>query len=455
MKSIINKRVDTRLMFGIIIAMFCAMVLAFQLPVLAANTFPGVYDLVSVNNVDNKGVNSNAAMSGISHDGQRILFTSAATNLPGSNSSSMSAGYIRNMTSGVTNRVDVSTSGVPGDKWSAYYVMSTSGRYIAFVSYATNLIDGTVLTSFARVYVKDLQTGSIGHVTNVQPAGGSVMPSSISDDGRFVGILTNSVNDLVPGTRTGANLSSHNDSLIYDRSKNTWTVVKGINDVALNNPIASVPNASCDGSLAVFSSSSNNLTNNYSGSGQHVFLVDVRNGMFVEDLTIGATGDTLTTQPSISCNGRYVVYTTKDRTVVSPTPTGMNSAAQVVRLDRLTGERKYLTNQTYVATYEYEVAPASVTDSGDVVLSSGPNTNLYNRKVYFMHLSDGSGTQESVHHVYQGLNYEPQFTPTYLVSSNGKYVAVSSKAAEYLGLIPVSGNGTNIPSDIIRVKTGL
>lgn len=127
--------------------------------------------------------------------------------------------------------------------------------------------------------------------------------------------------------------------------------------------------------------------------------MDIRNGVSVEDLTIDASGDSISTSPTISCNGRYVVYSKKDRAVVATPPGGINAAYQVVRFDRLTGERQYITNQVYPDTYGYRAAPASVSDSGDVVLTSGPDTDLYHRRVYFKHLSDGSGTLESVHHI--------------------------------------------------------
>lgn len=453
MKIKLKKSIDIRVICGVVITMFVAVVLAFQAPVLAANTFPAVYDLISVNSVNGKGVNSAAEVAGVSYDASKILFTTAATNLPNSDTTGMASGYMRDTNVGLTKRVDISSSGVAGDKWSANYVMSTTGRYVAFMSYATNLIDGMTLSSFARVYVKDLQTNTVSMITNVRPTGGTIRPESISDDGRFVTIVTNSVNDIVPNTRTGSNLVNYLDPLIYDRAKSVWTVVKGTDDLPPNSAALNI-SSSCDGSLSVFSSKATNFTG-YSGGGHHVFLMDIRNGVSVEDLTIGASGDSISTSPTISCNGRYVVYSTKDRAVVATPSGGINAAYQVVRFDRLTGERQYITNQVYPDTYGYRAAPASVSDSGDVVLTSGPDTDLYHRKVYFKHLSDGSGTLESVHHIYQGLNYEPQFTPTYLVSANGKYVVVSSKAAEFLGLLPAAGMGTSIPADIIRVKTGL
>lgn len=451
MTGLIKRGVSTRVLVFVVIITFIVTLIASQIPALAANTFPRVYELVSVNNVNGQGVNRSATVSGVSYDGNKTLFTSDATNLPDANNDPQSrAGFMRDMNTGVTIRVDTSTSGTPANA-SFYHVMSATGRYVAFTSRATSLIDGATLSNDNRIYLKDLQSNSVSIIATI-PSGGSASPRSISDDGRFIAISTSTVNDMIPDTRTGTDLGSNIDLVLYDTLNNTFTTPKGVSNTPSNSRISSI-SSNCDGSFIVFSSSATNLTDSHSGSGHHAFLLDVRNGMTITDLTPGATGDTLSVAPNISCNGRYIAYSTKDRTVVTP-PSGLKAAIQVVRYDRFTGEKMYITDQAYTGDSS-NLPPVSISDAGDVVLSASTTTSLYDRKVSLKHLSDGSGTLESVHHIYQGLNYEPQFTPTYLVSSNGKYVVVSSKAAEFLGLLPSSGNGSSIPSDIIRIKTGL
>lgn len=417
-----------------------------QLPARAASTFPDIYELVSVNNQDSTGINSTGIISGVSGDGSKILFTTQATNLPSAPSSLQYGGYLRDMNIGATVRVDLSESGVLPDKHSFGHKMSTTGRYVIFTSQASNLIDGTVLDDVSqKVFLKDLATDEvelIGQVTGSATLGAN----SVSDDGRFVVLTTTGINQILPGSRTGSNFR---DLLQFDRVKQEWSILnKGLNE-ALPTANSYYESSSCDGALVAFSSDATNLVADHTGSGLQAYIADTRTGVMLTNITPGVV------QPAsnlmLSCNGRYVTYRTKDRTLI-PTPVGLPSVAQVVRFDRINNERTYV----HTSSYDYTAAMLSpVTDDGDVVLSAGPANNLYGLKVYFKHMSDGSGTLEPVQHNYAGLSYSPGFAPGYLVSANGKFVVVSSRDSVVLG-IPGSKNtnGGDI-ANIIRIKTGL
>src|SRR5690606_36410409 len=147
-------------------------------------------------------------------------------------------------------------------------------------------------------------------------------------------------------------------------------------DSVIQNQHSDVSSSSCDGSLIVFHSAATNLTENHSGSGSHVYLADIRNGLHITDITPGTTENS--GAPQISCNGRYITYNTKDRTLINPRPTGMNSYALLVRYDRLTGERIYVdssSNNTTFNGYQGDYIPSSVSDMVDVVLGYSSNTS--------------------------------------------------------------------------------
>ena len=467
MRGLVKKKLDVRVLTWSALITMLIMALSIFQYIGAASTFsPYQYELASVNHVDGQGINRDALVSGVSVDGNKILFTTGASNLPQATPTLTGrGGYMRDMKATTTIRVDVSASGVIPDRETLNHKMSATGRYVIFRSSASNIVDGVTLdNSVSRVYLKDLQTGLVEIIVNVPYSvvagyGTSSGPVSVSDDGRFVLVMTNRINGLLPGTRSG-NGGGYNDLALYDRLKSAWSHVNQPIDNVMQNTSAGVnpqAPASCDGSLIVFESEATNLTASHSGGGKHVYLADMRNGMHVTDITRGATGDSMTV-PSISCNGRYITYATKDRSVISPTPSGLSVHARLVRYDRFTGERKYIdsasdnvTFDSYYDPYQEGYLLSSTSDDGDVVLAFGGASSIYGRAVYLKHLSDGSGTLEPVQNNPAGLAYGPNLSPTFQLSPNGKYVVVSSKSGNYLGLSVLDDGVQNI----LRIKTGL
>lgn len=451
--------IDLKVVTTALLIMLLSIALIAQLPVHAISTFPESYDLVSVNNTNGEGINQDAKIKGnprysVSHDGSKVLFETAATNLDDSTQGS-SAGYIRDMDLGVTERVDKSESGVVGDGVADYHVMSETGRFVAFRSNATNLIDGTTFSPDYRLYIKDFQTGDVNvinsQVDTTESYYASMRPTFVSNDGRYVAVMTQVINQLLPETRP-----SHGgawDAVIFDTSKGEWTLLNQPSSGGLQGSISTPVASSCDGSLILMSSYATNLTDDVVGSNApNSFLVDIRNGVTISYLTPGAEKGSW--PRAISCNGRYVVYDTEDRSLISPTPANIGSYNQAVRYDRYTGERIYVGSKSDGSFTGRVTNGFSVTDAGDVV----ERVHKYSDgtphfAIGFKHLSDGSGTLEDVQHVYPGLLYE---NGTYAVaSSDGRYVVALSRDSEALG-IPGSESSNGKPYvNMIRVKTGL
>ncbi|MBI4604446.1 MAG: PD40 domain-containing protein [Planctomycetes bacterium] len=104
---------------------------------------------------------------------------------------------------GATTRVSVSASGGQADADSFNPSISWNGRYVAFDSLATNLApSGGDSNGVSDVFVRDRQMGTTVRVSvtsgGAQANGLSDRPS-ISDDGRFVAFLSLAT-DLAPGT---------------------------------------------------------------------------------------------------------------------------------------------------------------------------------------------------------------------------------------------------------------
>jgi Tol biopolymer transport system component len=111
---------------------------------------------------------------------------------------------VRDRQTGKTELVSVSTSGAQANGYSSYPTISADGRFVAFVSFASNLVPGDT-NGKNDVFVRDRQSGKTERV-NVSASGAQANNSStypaISADGRFVAFESRATN-LVPGDTNG------------------------------------------------------------------------------------------------------------------------------------------------------------------------------------------------------------------------------------------------------------
>src|ERR1017187_5984734 len=165
--------------------------------------------LVSVNGDGNGGGNGDSFPTGISTNGRFALFESSASDLVAGDTNKAGDIFVRDVVNGLTTLVSVSTNGTSGNGASRGSVMTGDGRYVAFVSAATNLVPGDT-NGIADVFVRDLQAGTtklagVGASTNSNPPITGTVSSSespeITPDGRYVAFYSTATN-LVPGVTT-------------------------------------------------------------------------------------------------------------------------------------------------------------------------------------------------------------------------------------------------------------
>ena len=169
-------------------------------------------ELVSRDNsasVVNEGTGVSSAPS-ISGDGRYVAFVSLATDLlaPGPAVPAGQQIYVRDRQTGLTSLVSVDNNVVPnpGNGLSSAPSISGDGRYVAFVSLATNLLapDPVVLAG-QQIYIRDRQLGQSSLAsqdntnTNVEGAGGVSNTPSMNSDSGFVAFFSQATN-LVAGS---------------------------------------------------------------------------------------------------------------------------------------------------------------------------------------------------------------------------------------------------------------
>jgi Tol biopolymer transport system component len=140
----------------------------------------------------------------ISADGRYVAFASDATNLVAGNHNGAADIFVYDRQTESIERVSVDSTGAEGDIDSFTPSISADGRYVAFASWARNLVAGD--TNGAQdLFVYDRQADSIGRVSVA--AGGTQgdfdsWTPLISADGRYVAFASNATN-LVTGDTNG------------------------------------------------------------------------------------------------------------------------------------------------------------------------------------------------------------------------------------------------------------
>lgn len=162
--------------------------------------------------------NGPSSMATISTDGTCVAFESGASNLVPNDTNNNGDIFVRDLLTGVTSLESAALGGGPSNAYSFGPRLSANGRFVAFTSYATNLIAGGPNTVNARIYVRDRVTGVTSRV-NYDHTGGDALGDcsavGVSDDGRYVWFLSGAVL-LVPGDQ-----DNHTDLFVRDMTTGT------------------------------------------------------------------------------------------------------------------------------------------------------------------------------------------------------------------------------------------
>lgn len=111
--------------------------------------------------------NNESGTPSLSEDGRFVVFDSIASNLPVPNSGFQRKVLLRDRETGITTLVSRSLDGSPADGWSHRSTISANGRWIAFISEATNLVDDTDTPSTYDVFVLDRETDELSRIPNL------------------------------------------------------------------------------------------------------------------------------------------------------------------------------------------------------------------------------------------------------------------------------------------------
>jgi YD repeat-containing protein len=258
------------------------------------------------------GVSQN---SYISADGRWVVFQSDATALVSGDTNAVTDAFLRDRLTGVTIRVSVSSSGVQGNGASTDPAISADGRYVTYVSAASNLISGDT-NAKNDIFVYDRSTAATTRVSVSSSGAQTTKDSSdpvLSADGQFVAFGSAATN-LVSGDTNAAKEIS-----VRDRTAGTTTRVSVSTSGAQGTGDSYDPAVSGDGRYVAFESLAPNLVSGDTNLKSDIFLRDRTNSTTtrLSVSSAGVQGDGDSFEPAIAGNGTKVVFESASTNLVS------------------------------------------------------------------------------------------------------------------------------------------
>ncbi|MDR7277128.1 TolB family protein [Catenuloplanes atrovinosus] len=371
---------------------------------------PGVPELISV--VDGGGGAAGSSVEpSISADGRFVAFESAAGDLVPGDTNGVRDVFLRDRVLGTTVLVSAAWDGSDNPDGASSPAISGDGRFVAFDSYAENLVPGDV-NGEADVFVYDRLTGTtvLASLTSggAQANRNSYTPS-LSADGRYVAFSTHASN-LLTSHRNGTRLP---DVVVRDLLLGTTTQVSldpnglGGTGTHLN------PQVSADGRYITFISSSRDLV----GDATYGY------GVFIRDMSSGITtraARTSTGSPAvgifeytISPDTRYLTFETDASGVV---PGDVNGVPDVFFRDLRTGVTELISVADDGTQGDAESRDPSVGLSGRCVVWASGATTLVpgdTNASYDIFVRDrvAGTTTRLTGNGYGGYGYSPRLTP--------------------------------------------
>ena len=274
----------------------------------------------------------------MSADGRYVVFGPL---FPSASSAPPSGIYLRDLVKATTVRVDVTSTGSAPNASAELSAISANGRYVTFDSFASNLVTGFAPpNAFSpQVYVRDMVMGTTKPVsvtlTGGAPADSSQAPISVSNAGQVV--FTSGSSNLVSNDHSSTvEVFVRGPWSPYPTVRVSTSTTMFVNETGVDpNGASSGGDITVDGRYVVFESTASNLVSGYpyaAGSAQSVYVRDLARNT-TQLLANDPSGSSTGLGPSITPDGRHVVFTTGARLVSDDN----NGVLDVYELDLLSG----------------------------------------------------------------------------------------------------------------------
>ncbi|MFI8877627.1 TolB family protein [Streptomyces sp. NPDC055243] len=364
---------------------------------------------------DGKAADARSAAATISRDGRFVAFDSEATDLVAGDTNGLNDVFVRDLRTGKTERIALEGRDVRGPS------LSADGRYVAMItspagSYSQSdvrlydrrtkkaerldveLPDGAggagsvSLTPNARyavfdvgrragspggvVFLRDRKTGTTERISEADPArdGRTAHGATVSDDGSRVVYAYNYFN--------GPRGDDWSDVLLRDRTTGELTEIDRSHDGSETEKESLAPSISGNGRTVVFESRDTHLVPNDDDAAWNVFVHDIASGgnQRVHG-TQGGPGEAYTRAPAISADGRRLTFTSE----LAEAGSEYGKEWPVYLRDLKKGSTTLVTPDTTGGAASAQVAPGGISAdgrriaflSGDASLLGGDTNDGY------------------------------------------------------------------------------
>ena len=316
--------------------------------------------------------NGNSDEPAISSDGFIVAFVSEATNLVGGDTNGVEDVFVHDRAIGLTERVSIASGGAEGDDEVFTLSLSSDGNFVAFGSFATNMVAGDT-NGVIDVFVHDRNTDTTERVSiasdSTQADDESFSPA-ISSDGQFVAFQSDATNLVANDT------NNNTDIFVHDRMADTTERISVDSGGAQGNGDSFFPAISDDGRFVAFSSEASNLVAGDTNNKVDIFVHDRQNDtteLIVGPAEFTSGSDIIIVAPVISPDNAFVGFRSLADDLV---PGDTNNSFDTFLIERSTS----IIERTSVSSSEIEgnadsSKPSISSDNRFVVFSSNA-TNL-------------------------------------------------------------------------------
>ena len=280
--------------------------------------------LVSANCNGTGGGNGNSMFGSVSTNGQYVVFQSDAGDLVSGDTNGVSDIFVRDLVAGTTTLVSVATNGSFANGASTDPVMTPDGRYVAFISSASNLVANDT-NGIPDVFVRDQVNGTtwLASVGAAPPSGSTYATVSspvITPNGRYVAFFSSA-----SGLTAGSPANSAGEIYVRDLVANVtiWASTNGAaiasNLLQLSGMPSYHPRISDDGRFVAFKTG----TNNVDGTVVNPVVVLQYDSMAGTTAVVSTNGLPAWLQnddlygPEMSSDGRFIAFVATNKPAAS------------------------------------------------------------------------------------------------------------------------------------------
>ena len=262
-------------------------------------------ELISASATGEAG-NGSAKNVDISADARFVVFQSDADNLVADDTNQASDIFLRDRLLNTIESVSLAADSTQSNGNAGQASISADGRYIAFTSTASNLVENdTNETADIFVYDRQLQTTErISVATDGTQSDGFSRAPSISADGRYVSYDSMATNLVADDT------NKRGDVFVFDRETQTTTRVSLSTEGVESNNFSFNHDISGEGRYVTYSSAATNLVEQDTNRVRDVFVFD-RETQTTTRLSVnadGVQGNRESRESTFSADGRFIAY---------------------------------------------------------------------------------------------------------------------------------------------------